>query len=404
MTVFPAQSDAASLGLLERAENGTWLTFEEGLHIYKRAASADLRAAAGRRMAGLWGGKGQPRTYMMYHLLNYSNVCGENCSFCNYWAPAGGAKAWTHNFEDVRPVLEAYWNYGGRVVLFQGGNNYEIGSFSYYTDFLDAMRQRFPDMLVFGCSPTEIHFWSGKYGLPVPKIIAELKAAGLRAIAGAGGEIAHQPIRDLMFKNKVRFGDWLDIMDEAAAQGLSASASMMFGTYDGLDDRFDAEYCRLEHLHLLRERQARTAHYRAFVAWPYQPNKGRIRRKPVPHEEYVRLMSVARLYLRNFPNLQSSYLSLTREQFGASLDYAVNCAGGILYTPELVTGAVGANPNDLSRAQIIEWIAAAGYRPEERDYYGRLLVDPYTGRTPLSNLSLPKETAAAWGAPKEYAV
>jgi cyclic dehypoxanthinyl futalosine synthase len=193
-----------------------------------------------------------------------------------------------------------------------------------------------------------------------------------------------------MFKRKVTFKKWLDIMDEAWAHGMSSSASMMFGTYDGLDDRFEAEFCRLEHMDMLRQRQGQTSFYRAFVAWPYQPNQERIRDKAAPHEEYIRLMCMARLYMRNFPNLQSSYLSHSKEQFQDSLGYAVNCSGGILYSPELVTGSVGANPNDLSRTQIIDWINSAGYQAEERDYYGRILSDPYTGRSHLSNQAIDK--------------
>lgn len=382
-------TDAEVCSLLDRAAAGGWLEFDEGLHIYKHASTEDLKAASTKRMTKLWGGPGSVRTYMMYYLLNYSNVCGENCTFCNYWAGDGSEKAWTYTFKDVQPSLEAYHNYGGRVILFQGGNHYGMDDFSYYTTFLNDIREAFPDMLVFGTSPTEIYFWSNKYGLSVEKIISELKAAGLKAIAGAGAEIAHQAIRDKMFKKKVHFKTWLDIMDEAWAQGLSSSASMMYGTYDGLGE-FDAEFCRLEHMHLLRERQGRTSFYRAFVAWPYQPNREKIREKPASYEEYIRVISMARLYMRNFPIIQSSYLSLNKEQFGESMTYGVNCAGGILYTPELVTGSVGAAPNDLSRKQIIEWIDAAGYKPEERDYYGRMLSDPYTGYSEKSNMALVK--------------
>lgn len=374
-----------TISTLERGASGAWLSFDEGLHIYRHAATKDLVEAATQRMNMLWGGKGSPRTYLLYYLLNYSNVCAENCSFCNYWASANSSDAWTYNFEDVQENLQKYHDYGGRVILFQGGNNYAIKDFSYYTTFISKMVEHFPDFYIYGTSPTEIYFWSMHHGMTIPKIFEELKAAGLRGIAGAGGEIGHQPIRDLMFKRKVTFQKWLDIMDEAWAHGMSSSASMMFGTYDGLDERFEAEYCRLEHMDMLRQRQGHTSFYRAFVAWPYQPNQDRIRDKAAPHEEYIRLMCMARLFMRNFPNLQSSYLSLSKEQFQDSLGYAINCSGGILYTPELVTGSVGANPNELSRTQIIDWIDSAGYAAEERDYYGRLLSDPYTGRSSLSN-------------------
>jgi cyclic dehypoxanthinyl futalosine synthase len=383
-TTYHTESSQEVISLLDKGSRGGWLNFEEGLAIFRGASTEDLKTAASARTEMIWGGKDSPRTFLKYHLLNYSNVCAENCSFCNYWAGSNSPDAWTYTFEDVEEELQSYYDYGGRVILFQGGNNYAIKDFSYYTTFISKMVERFPDFYVYGTSPTEIFFWSNHHGISIPEIFRQLKQAGLRGIAGAGGEIAHQPIRDLMFKRKVTFETWLDIMDEACAHGLSSSASMMFGTYDGLDDRFEAEFCRLEHMDLLRQRQGHTSHYRAFVAWPYQPNQGRIRDKAAPHEEYVRLMSMARLYMRNFPNLQSSYLSLSKEQFQDSLNYAVNCSGGILYTPELVTGSVGANPNHLSRNNIVDWISGAGYRPEERDYYGRILSDPYTGRSPMN--------------------
>jgi len=375
---------------MESASQGAWLSFEQGLEIYRHASTEDLITAATKRTSQLWGGKGSDRTYLMYYLLNYSNVCAENCTFCNYWAPANSERAWTYHFEDVYDSLQAYYNYGGRVVLFQGGNNYAINDFGYYTTFLGKIKEHFPEFYVFGTSPTEIHFWSNHHNMKVPQILKELKAVGLRGIAGAGGEIGHQPIRDLMFKRKVSFETWLDIMDEACAHGLTSSASMMYGTFDGLDDRFEAEYCRLEHMEKLRQRQGKTSQYMAFVAWPYQPNQERIRDIAAPHDEYIRAMCMARLYMRNFPNLQSSYLSLSKQQFQASLGYAINCSGGILYTPELVTGAVKANPNDLSRRQIIDWINTGGYQAQERDYYGRKLNDPYTGRSHFSNLAIDK--------------
>lgn len=383
-------SDSQTIDLLDKSSHGGWLSFEEGLHMYKNASTEDLVTASTKRMNQLWGGKGSARTYLMYYLLNYSNVCSEDCTFCNYWAGNKTKNAWTYQFEDVQESLQQYYDYGGRVILFQGGNHYGIEDFSYYTTFLNKIKENFPEILVFGTSPTEIFFWSNKYNMSISEIITQLKQAGLKAIAGAGAEIAHQPIRDLMFNRKVKFEKWLDIMDEACAQGLSSSASLMFGTYDGLDDRFDAEFCRLEHMDLLRQRQGNTSHYRAFVAWPYQPNNGKIRKEAAPYEEYVRVMCMARLYMRNFPNLQSSYLSLSKERVGESLEYAVNCIGGVLYTPELVTGSVGAEPNDLSRKRVISWIEDAGYNAEERDYYGRLLSDPYSGHSSLANSAIEK--------------
>ncbi|MBF0245446.1 MAG: hypothetical protein HQL31_09280 [Planctomycetes bacterium] len=365
------------LSLLKKASAGGVLSFDEGLELYRRASTRALVQAATQRTARLWGGKGGVRTYMLYLLVNYTNVCTCACTFCNFSVSPGSPKARRSSMEGLRPLLESYHKAGGRIVMIQGGHDEEIASFSHYTSLVKGLLRLYPDLLVFGFSPSEIAFWSRKYALSRETILSELKAAGLRAIAGGGAEIAHEPIRKLICPGKVPFGEWLEIMEAAAASGLMASASMMYGTYDGADERFEAEFCRLEHMDLLRQSQSRHGQFRAFVTWPYQPNQGRIRAQPAPYEDYVRVLSMARLYMGNFPNIQSSYLSLTREQFAESLAYGSNCAGGLLFTPELVTGSVGANPNHLNRSQMEEWIRAGGFVPEERDYYGRLLSDPY---------------------------
>lgn len=335
------------------------LTFEKALQLYRSASTQTLRMMGTSRTGDLFGNK---RTYMRYYLLNYSNQCAYRCAFCGFRA-GEEQKPWRLEYDDVRQTLEQYEADGGDAVMFQGSCDDAVEDFGWYLDYVSAISGNHPSLTVFGASPTEVLFWAKKYRMPAERVLSELRSVGLRGLAAAGAEIADEKIRKEICPEKPDFSQWLDLMEAAGEAGMGASASLMYGTLDGLGEH-DAVKCRLDHLHRLRECQDRgRAKFHAFVAWPYQPVRKKLRTKPADYEEYVRLMCLARLYLDNFPSLQSSYLSLNREQFGESLGYAVNCAGGVLYTPEKVTGAAGANPNHLTVEGMKEWIRSAGFEP-----------------------------------------
>ena len=95
-------------------------------------------------------------------------------------------------------------------------------------------------------------------------VIRELKAAGLDSIPGGGGEILVQRVRDIAAPKKAGADRWLEIMELAHNEGMKTSVTMMYGIGETLAER-------IEHLQRVRDLQARTGGFTAFITWPLQP-------------------------------------------------------------------------------------------------------------------------------------
>ena len=64
-------------------------------------------------------------------------------------------------------------------ILLQGGHNPYI-PFEWYLELMRYIKRNHP-IHIHGFSPSEVVFFSERFNLPVPEVVRELKAAGLRA-------------------------------------------------------------------------------------------------------------------------------------------------------------------------------------------------------------------------------
>src|SRR4029078_12864171 len=123
-------------------------------------------------------------------------------------------------------------------------------------------------------SPSEVDFWSKLYCMDARDVIRELQKAGLDSIPGGGGDILVQRVRDEVAKKKAGADRWLEIMEIAHQEGMKPSVTMMYGIGETLAER-------IEHLERVRELQARTGGFTAFICWPLQPeNTPTMRNQP----------------------------------------------------------------------------------------------------------------------------
>ncbi len=72
-------------------------------------------------------------------------------------------------------------------------------------------------------------FSAGWRGSAVAGVISRLRLAGLDSIPGGGAEILVDSVRHKVSPRKCSAAEWLDVMEEAHAQGLRTTATMMFG-------------------------------------------------------------------------------------------------------------------------------------------------------------------------------
>jgi cyclic dehypoxanthinyl futalosine synthase len=300
-------------------------------------------------------------TYVVDRNINYSNVCVCACRFCAYFRPPGDPECFVLTRAELAAKIEETLALGGGQILLQGGHHPDLG-LDWYEELLRFIKQ-YP-IHVHAFSPPEIVFLSQREKLPVPEVVARLKAAGLDSIPGGGAEILVDEVRAKVSPNKCSASAWLGVMEEAHKLGLRTTATMMFG-------HEETPLQRLEHLFAVRALQDRTGGFTAFIPWTFQPENTNIRVTPQTSPSYLRLLAVARLVLDNVDNIQASWVTMGPKIGQLSLSFGANDFGSTMIE-ENVVAAAGVRYRLLEPA-LRALVAEAGFTPKRRTMDYRLL-------------------------------
>ena len=299
-------------------------------------------------------------TYIVDRNINYTNVCVADCKFCAFYRRPKHDEGYVLPFEKIGEKIDECRAIGGVQILLQGGHNPYI-PFDWYLELMRYIKAHHP-IHVHGFSPSEIVFFSGRFGMSVAEVIRELKAAGLDSIPGGGGEILVDRIRQQVAKKKAQTDEWLGVQEEAHRQGMKTSVTMMYGLGETLADR-------IEHLFRVREVQARTGGFTAFICWPLQPDGTDMAEMPKTDAvTYLRTLAIARIILANVPNLQSSWVTMGLKVGQLALRFGANDFGSVMMEENVVSAAGtthAATQHEMERA-----ILDAGYevRRRRQDY------------------------------------
>src|SRR5215472_5104942 len=201
-------------------------------------------------------------TFIIDRNINYTNVCVADCGFCAFYRRPKHGEGWTLSYEQIGAKIDEAKELGAIQILMQGGHNPYI-PFEWYLDLLRYIKRNHP-IHIHAFSPSEVDFFAGRFGMTIEAVLQQLMAAGLDSIPGGGGEILVQEIRDRVARKKAGADRWLEVMEVAHGLGLKTSVTMMYGLGETLADR-------IEHLFRVREVQARTGGFTAFICWPLQP-------------------------------------------------------------------------------------------------------------------------------------
>jgi len=196
-------------------------------------------------------------------------------------------------------------------------------------------------------------------------VLGRLIAAGLDSLPGGGAEILDDEIRHRISPLKCTTATWLEVMREAHALGLRTTATLVFG-FGETPGHIVA------HLERLRALQDQTSGFTAFICWPFQAEGTRLRLKDdTTAQRYLRIFSLARLYLDNFPNLQVSWPTMGPSIGQIALRFGGNDFGSAMIEENVVSqaGAVfKLSANDIERC-----VTAAGFVPRRRNMRYELL-------------------------------
>jgi cyclic dehypoxanthinyl futalosine synthase len=395
-------------GLRQKVWDGQRINQTEALRLYslpleELGALADHRRQLAK--AKDFNGRGNDIvTYIVDRNVNYTNVCNVYCKFCAFYRTEKDDDAYVITFDEMDRKIEETIALGGTQILMQGGHHPKLTK-QWYLDLLSHIKTKWPQVNIHGFSPSEFIHFREVFNEPLEKIIGDFVKAGLGSIPGGGGEILVDRVRQRISPLKAMSDDWLEVMDVAHRLGLNSSATMMFGHVETIEDR-------IEHLERLRVQQDKSLQRRAavspaprprlqsgeqldktssptssaragetpalpygcftaFIGWTFQAEHTKLKAPTVGAHEYLRTQALGRIYLDNFTNVQSSWVTQGQEIGQVALKFGANDLGSIMIEENVVSQA--GTTFRMTVADMHRLIKDLGYEPHQRDNWYRLL-------------------------------
>ena len=340
--------------------------FRDYLELYQRASLLELGQLADAERWRL-----HPEnivTYIIDRNINYTNVCVADCKFCAFYRRPRHNEGYVLSYEQIGRKIDECKAIGGVQILLQGGHNPYI-PFEWYLDLMRYIKRHHP-IHIHGFSPSEVVFFSERFGLSVADVVRELKAAGLDSIPGGGGEILVDEVRQRVARKKAQTEEWLGVQEEAHRQGMKTSVTMMYGLGES-----DAD--RVEHLLRVRDLQSRTSGFTAFICWPLQPDGTEMAdSRKTDAVTYLRILAMGRIICRNVPNIQSSWVTMGLKIGQVALRFGANDFGSLMMEENVVSSA--GTTHRASLQEMERCIRDAGYTARRRRQDYSILEDPAT--------------------------
>jgi len=352
--------------ILAKAVNGTRLTPAEGVALFECHDLHKLGRAAHTVTMRL-----HPEPYRTFNIdrnVNYTNVCAAVCDFCAFYRKSGDAEAYVLPREELYKKIEETIALGGDQILMQGGMHPSL-KLEWYEELLRDLRTRFPQVNLHAFSPPELWHFHKINKLPLREVLQRLKDAGMGSLPGGGGEILVDRVRKQLTKNKALTEEWLEVSRVWHQLGGRSTCTMMFG-------HIETEAERIEHLTRLRDLQDETGGFTAFICWTMQPGHKMADAPESGAFEYLRTQAIARLYLDNIPNIQSSWVTQGGKIGQVALFFGANDMGSLMIEENVVASA--GTVHYLTLEEIKRSIREAGWEPRQRNVFYQLVEE----RTP----------------------
>lgn len=364
----PPESQIAEI--LDRTVGGERLSADDALTLLQSRDLASLGRAADEITRRL-----HPESYRTYNIdrnINYTNVCTAVCHFCAFYRPPKSDEGYVLDREVLLKKIEETVQLGGDQILLQGGLHPDF-KIEWYEELLRDIKSQFPQVNVHGFSPPEIYHFTKVSNLSTEEVLTRLRDAGLGSLPGGGAEILVDRVRAEITRGKVMTDDWLDVNRVWHQLGGRSTATMMFGHVETLEER-------IEHLERLRQLQDETGGFTAFICWTFQPDHTDMSDVPPAGAfEYLKTNAVARLYLDNFANIQSSWVTQGLKIGQMALLYGANDMGSLMIEENVVAEA--GTVHHLTLDQIRNAITDLGYQPRQRNVFYELINEEVQSTT-----------------------
>ena len=241
-------------------------------------------------------------------------------------------------------------------ILLQGGHNPYI-PFEWYLELMRYIKKNHR-IHIHGFSPSEVVFFSERFRIPVPDVIRQLRRPASTAFPAAAARSSSTHPSACCREEGADRG-MARRAGRGPHQGMKTSVTMMYGLGETDEDR-------VEHLLRVRELQARTGGFTAFICWPLQP-EGTPEMSHMQKTDavtYLRTLALSRIVLTNVPNLQSSWVTMGHKVGQVALRYGANDYGSLMMEENVVSAA--GTTFRTTVGEIERNITDAGFEPRRR--------------------------------------
>ena len=336
------------------------LSKEDALDLIRNSSLLELSTLASKKKLEIHPEK--ITTFIVDRNINYTNVCWVDCKFCAFYRHKKDDDSYVLKFDEIDKKIDELLEIGGTQILFQGGVHPNL-KIDYYEELVEHIHTKYPQITIHGFSAIEVDFIAKVSKISILEVLQRLQAKGLSSVPGAGAEILSDRVRDIIAPKKLDTEKWLEVHRTAHSIGMKTTATMMFGTVET-----DEEI--IEHLDLIRKLQDETGGFRAFIMWSFQGENTELAKeipdiKPQSSNRYLRLLAVSRLYLDNFRNLQSSWVTQGSYIGQMALKFGANDLGSTMMEENVVKAAGAANR--MNQDEMIRLIKDIDEFPAKRD-------------------------------------
>ena len=305
---------------------------------------------------------GNRASYILNRYLNYSNYCILSCQFCSFARKKRDKDGFELTSEQMVQKAREALALGITELHIVGGLHPSL-PFSYYVDFLKALKALDPRLQLKCFTAIEILHLAWLAKKSVEQTLIELKAAGLASLTGGGAEIFRKEVRHAIARGKESAEEYLDVHRTWHRLGGRSPCTMLFGHIEKLEDR-------VHHLSLLRALQDETHGFTGFVPLPYQPENNDIPvRVPPTGFDQLRTIAVSRLYLDNFDHITAYWVGMGLKLAQVALSYGADDLHGTIVEEHIFHMAGAQSPQLQTEAEMVKAIREVGRVPVQRNTF-----------------------------------
>ncbi|MDG1985052.1 MAG: aminofutalosine synthase MqnE [Planctomycetota bacterium] len=353
------QSQAAAAGIGDIAERvfaGERLSREDGVRLY----GADLHAVGALANWVRERKHGDLTYFNVNQHINYTNVCNKLCRFCAFQRLPGQEGAYVMKPEEVAEKIRAQLDEPVTEVHMVAGI-YPKLPYEYYLDILRAVKEVRPGIHIKAFTMIELMQIARRAKKPLAEVLPELVEAGLGSCPGGGAEVFADRVRDEGYDKKNTGDEWIDTARTVHQAGLHSNCTMLHGHIETVEERVD-------HLDRLRLLQDETGGFQTYIPLSFHPDNTEWSHLPGPTAlEELREIAVSRLLLDNIDHIKAYWIMLSIPVAQMALAYGADDVDGTVVEEKIYHEAGATTPQQVLRAELVQWIRDAGRIPVERD-------------------------------------